>query len=216
MAPDLAALGTQAVGIIDQRALPHEFTTMRLNKLDDACMAIADMAVRGAPLIGATAAYGLCLSANDSPAQRSLRTAGEQLCATRPTAVNLRWAVERMLANLDGIPETDVASAAWRGMAATLCDEDVEINYTLGKHGCALIRKMARTKKGGTVNILTHCNAGWLACVDWGTATSSIYQAFDAGIDVHVWVDETRPRNQGASLTAWELGRHGVPQHGNC
>ncbi len=203
-------IGTEAAEVIDQRLLPHEFKTMRLTELNDACIAIRDMVVRGAPLIGATAAYGICLAANRDSSHTSLAAAGEKLCATRPTAINLRWAVERILAQLQDVPVAEIPAEAWRH-ATALCDEDVKINHTIGTHGLKLIRQIAQRKKGAPVNILTHCNAGWLACVDWGTATSAIYQAFDAGINIHVWVDETRPRNQGAFLTAWELGRHKVP-----
>ena len=202
-------LKDEAVGIIDQRRLPHEFVTIELRDLAAACEAISDMAVRGAPLIGATAAYGLCLAANKDPDLKALRAAGERLCATRPTAVNLRWAVDRMLMQLNKAHIGARDTSAWKE-AALICDEDVETNRALGAHGKDLIAELAKGKDG-PVNVLTHCNAGWLACVDWGTATSAIYQAHDAGIDVHVWVDETRPRNQGAFLTAWELGQHGVP-----
>ncbi len=196
--------------MIDQRLLPHELAEIELRTLDDACHAIADMAVRGAPLIGATAAYGICLAAGDDPSAGALEKAGEKLVATRPTAVNLKWAVERMLSRLRGLPEGEVRGTAW-DEAGRICDEDAEINRAIGEHGLAVIREASERKGGETVNVLTHCNAGWLACVDWGTATSAIYQAHEAGIGLHVWVDETRPRNQGAFLTAWELGQAGVP-----
>lgn len=202
-------LDNQAVGIIDQRRLPHEFSTMELHTVNDACVAIKDMAVRGAPLIGATAAYGLCLAANARPTREELADAGQRLLATRPTAVNLKWAMDRMLKKLATTALDQLAAQAW-AEAARICDEDVRTNEAIGRHGRQLIQDIA-TAKGNTVNLLTHCNAGWLACVDWGTATAAIYQAHDAGIPVHVWVDETRPRNQGAYLTAWELGQHGVP-----
>lgn len=199
----------RAAGVIDQRRLPHEFATVELRSLADACEAISAMTVRGAPLIGAAAAYGLALAANADPDAAALRAAGERLCATRPTAVNLRWAVERVLARLEGLEPAARAAAAW-DEAARVCDEDAEANRMIGVHGLPLIEKLAAAKDG-PVNLLTHCNAGWLACVDWGTATAPVYQAHDAGVAVHVWVDETRPRGQGAFLTAWELGRHGVP-----
>jgi methylthioribose-1-phosphate isomerase len=167
------------------------------------------MQVRGAPLIGATAAYGMALAVKQDSSDTALHSAGELLAASRPTAVNLRWAIERMLQLLKPLPAVDRAVVAWHE-AAAICDEDVALNQAIGKHGAALIQHMHNEKKR-SLNILTHCNAGWLATVDWGTALSPIYTAFDAGIPVHVWVDETRPRNQGASLTAWELVQHGVP-----
>lgn len=198
-----------SVHVIDQQRLPHELITVELHNLEQACTAISDMTVRGAPLIGATAAYGLCLAANANPALTALREAGEQLCATRPTAINLRWAVERMLTKLEQADPAAVVDTAW-AEAAAICEEDVATNIAIGDHGLELLRAIAE-RKDGPVNVLTHCNAGWLAVVDYGTATAPIYRAFDAGLDLHVWVDETRPRNQGAFLTAWELGRHGVP-----
>lgn len=199
-----------AVEIIDQTKLPHEFVTVRMESLDDAAVAIADMLVRGAPLIGATAAYGVALAMHVEPSETNLKAAYDTLFATRPTAVNLRWALDEMLEFLHPLPADARRDAAYR-RAAEICDADVGISEALGDHGKALI-EAAWEKKGrqGKVNILTHCNAGWLATVDWGTATAPIYKAFEAGIPVHVWVDETRPRNQGASLTAWELGHHGV------
>jgi methylthioribose-1-phosphate isomerase len=205
-----------AVEIIDQTRLPHEFATLRLADLDAAAHAIKSMQVRGAPLIGATAAYGVALAIRADASDAALGRAYDQLLATRPTAVNLRWALDDMRQRLKALPPGERAAAAWR-RAAEICDEDVAINRAIGEHGLGLIRKAAARKapsseKGGTrINILTHCNAGWLATVDWGTALAPIYLAHDAGMPVHVWVDETRPRNQGASLTAWELGRHGVP-----
>jgi methylthioribose-1-phosphate isomerase len=168
------------------------------------------MVVRGAPLIGATAAYGLCLALRRDSSDAALDVAAAQLAATRPTAVNLRWALDVMTAAIRPLPPGERAEAAY-ARAARLCDDDVESNRRIGAHGAALIKSLAAHKEGEPVNILTHCNAGWLACVDWGTALSPIYQAHDAGVAVHVWVDETRPRNQGASLTAFELGAHGVP-----
>jgi methylthioribose-1-phosphate isomerase len=198
-----------SVEIIDQTRLPHEFVTLRLNTMRDAERAIRDMQVRGAPLIGVTAAYGVALSMKDHASDAALAASCDVLLAARPTAVNLRWGVERMRAFLAPLPESERAEAAWQE-AARIADEDVQICSSLGEHGSEIIKAIHR-KKGGTVNILTHCNAGWLATVDWGTALAPIYKALDAGIPLHVWVDETRPRNQGASLTAWELGQHGVP-----
>jgi methylthioribose-1-phosphate isomerase len=198
-----------AVEIIDQTKLPHIFTTLRLETMRDAERAIRDMQVRGAPLIGVTAAYGVALSMRHHSSDAALKATCGMLLAARPTAVNLRWGVERMRAFLSPLPESARAAAAWQE-AARIADEDVAINASIGQHGSELIRAMHQ-KKQSTVNILTHCNAGWLATVDWGTALAPIYKAFDAGIPLHVWVDETRPRNQGASLTAWELGQHGVP-----
>ena len=203
-----------AVEIIDQTKLPHEFVTVRLENMRDAERAIRDMWVRGAPLIGVTAAYGVALSMRHHASDAALEASCDVLLAARPTAVNLRWGVERMRAFLAPLPESERAGAAWLE-AARIADEDVEINASIGRHGAELIRTMHESKqragRSGVVNVLTHCNAGWLATVDWGTALAPIYAAFDAGVPLHVWVDETRPRNQGASLTAWELGQHGVP-----
>jgi len=198
-----------AVEIIDQTKLPHIFTTLRLNTMRDAERAIRDMEVRGAPLIGVTAAYGVALAMRDSTSDAALAEACSVLLAARPTAVNLRWGVEQMRSVLAPLAAGERAAAAWQE-AARIADEDVAINAAIGQHGCAIISAIHQRKQA-TVNILTHCNAGWLATVDWGTALAPIYTAFDAGIPLHVWVDETRPRNQGASLTAWELGQHGVP-----
>jgi methylthioribose-1-phosphate isomerase len=200
-----------AVNIIDQTALPHAFVIRRLETLEDAAEAIEVMRVRGAPLIGATAAYGLALAMLDDPGDVRLEEACSRLTATRPTAVNLRWAVQLVRDALLGVEPAERAKRAW-SLAGEICDEDVAINHAIGGHGLKIIRK-AWQRKGGrkTLHILTHCNAGWLATVDWGTALAPIYQAHDAGIPVHVWVDETRPRNQGAALTAWELSSHGVP-----
>ena len=210
------APGTQgeggAVGIIDQTRLPHCFETATLTSLEDAAHAIAEMLVRGAPLIGATAAYGMALALRDDASDARLGEAYETLHATRPTAINLRWALDEMASALRPLPEAEREAAAWRRVAE-ICDEDVEINRMIGVHGLDLIREIAAKKGGEPVNILTHCNAGWLATVDWGTATSPIYQAHDEGIPVHVWVDETRPRSQGFALTCWELLNHGVPHH---
>ena len=252
-----------AVEIIDQTKLPHIFTTLRLDTMRDAERAIRDMQVRGAPLIGVTAAYGVALSMRHHASDAALAATCSMLLAARPTAVNLRWGIEKMRALLAPLHESERAAAAWKE-AARIADEDVAINANIGKHGGEIIRaihqkKIEQQKSGtvkgifrnrefqdaaqgarsgepqavhkvrqglstaqrsdapekriydDTVNILTHCNAGWLATVDWGTALAPVYTAFDAGIPLHVWVDETRPRNQGASLTAWELGQHGVP-----
>ncbi|PWB59669.1 MAG: S-methyl-5-thioribose-1-phosphate isomerase [Nitrosomonadales bacterium] len=198
-----------AVEIIDQTRLPHEFVTVRLENLHDTAIAIRNMLVRGAPLIGATAAYGVALAMSARASDAALEEACAALAATRPTAINLRWALARMKNLLLPLPPESRAHAAWQE-AAAICDEDVEINRAIGAHGLKLIRDRLEAK-GDPVNILTHCNAGWLATVDWGTALAPVYAAFDAGIPIHVWVDETRPRNQGASLTAWELKQHGVP-----
>lgn len=203
------ALENTAVEVIDQRLLPHQYQTLRLNTVEDATAAIVDMTVRGAPLIGATAAYGMALAANVDASDDALLAASAALLATRPTAVNLRWALSRMRKLLLPLPIAQRAAAAW-AEASALCEEDVALNYAIGQQGLALIDECFK-KRQQTVNVLTHCNAGWLGTVDYGTALSPIYQAHDAGIPVHVWVDETRPRNQGASLTCWELSQHGVP-----
>lgn len=200
-----------AVEIIDQTRLPHAFATTRLESIADAAHAIKAMLVRGAPLIGATAAYGLWLGLRADASDGALRAHCAMLAATRPTAINLRWALDRVARAITPLLPTLRAAAA-RRLAAEICDEDVAINHGIGKAGLELIRAVAARKPAGEpVNVLTHCNAGWLATVDLGTATAPIYLAHDAGLPVHVWVDETRPRNQGASLTAWELAEHGVP-----
>ncbi|HEY1612399.1 MAG TPA: S-methyl-5-thioribose-1-phosphate isomerase [Rhizomicrobium sp.] len=198
------------VEIIDQTKLPHAFETRSLATIEEAAEAISAMVVRGAPLIGATAAYGVALAMQRDASDDALDRAHDRLLATRPTAVNLRWALARMRDRLRNQPRETRAAAAWRE-AALLCDEDVETCRRIGENGLALLLDAASRKGGGTLNVLTHCNAGWLACVDWGTALAPLYMAHDAGMDLHVWVDETRPRNQGASLTAYELGSHGVP-----
>ena len=198
-----------SVSIVDQTRLPHAFETVRLTTLDDAARAIAIMQVRGAPLIGATAAYGVALAMKADPSDACLERSRDTLLATRPTAVNLRWALGRMHTALNGLPPGERREASFRA-AGEICESDVAINHAIGTYGLALLRELAESGDG-PVNVLTHCNAGWLATVDWGTATAPIYMAHDQGIDVHVWVDETRPRNQGAGLTAWELGNHGVP-----
>ncbi|RFC65954.1 S-methyl-5-thioribose-1-phosphate isomerase [Fulvimarina endophytica] len=202
-----------AVGIIDQTKLPHRLETITLSTLDDAAVAISDMLVRGAPLIGATAAYGVALALRDDASDARLSSAYDTLYATRPTAVNLRWALDEMLGLLKPLRHAEREAAAWK-RAGEIANDDVAINRQIGETGLELIRSIAATKKPGEkVNILTHCNAGWLATVDWGTATAPIYRAHEEGIDIHVWVDETRPRNQGAYLTAWELGKAGVDHH---
>jgi len=199
-----------SIGIIDQTKMPHSFETVTLSTMEEAAHAISAMLVRGAPLIGATAAYGMAMGLNEDPSDAGLARAYDRLFKTRPTAVNLRWALDQMRTLLDNRAPADRAALAW-ARAAEICDEDVEICKAIGRHGLALIEDIAKTKPAGEpVNVLTHCNAGWLATVDWGTATAPIYMAYEKGVPVHVWVDETRPRNQGASLTAWELGRHGV------
>jgi methylthioribose-1-phosphate isomerase len=200
---------TGAVRVIDQSRLPFEFATMDLETVEDAARAIRTMIVRGAPLIGATAAYGVALAMRSSTTDAALGDAARALQATRPTAHNLMWALRRMRMVLDGRRPGERIEAAYRE-AASICDADVAQCRAIGEHGLEIFRRAARSP-GRTLNILTHCNAGWLACVDWGTALAPIYMAHDAGLPVHVWVDETRPRNQGASLTAFELGAHGVP-----
>jgi len=199
------------VGIIDQTLLPYRYVTLRLETVADAARAIKSMQVRGAPLIGAVAAYGMALAMREDASDAGLERAYALLIATRPTAINLKWALDEMMAAVRNRARAERVEAAYK-RAQEIADEDVEINAAIGRHGLKLIEQIAATKKPGEpVNVLTHCNAGWLATVDWGTATSPIYQAHDKGIPIHVWVDETRPRNQGASLTAWELGQHGVP-----
>ncbi len=199
------------VEIIDQTRLPHELVIARLTRLDDAARAIRDMQVRGAPLIGATAAYGVALAVAEDPSDAMIEHAASALLATRPTAVNLAWALAEMRRALADLPSRLRLTAAL-DRAGAIAEEDVAINRTIGEHGLAPIWAAFVAKPGiAPVQILTHCNAGWLATVDWGTALAPVYRAHDAGIPLHVWVDETRPRNQGASLTAWELGQHGVP-----
>jgi methylthioribose-1-phosphate isomerase len=200
-----------SVGAIDQRRLPHDFVVARLTTCDAAADAIRSMLVRGAPLIGATAAYGVALAMRVDGSDTALDSACETLIATRPTAINLKWALDELRFVLRPLPPSQRAVAAY-ALAAEIAEQDIAINKGIGQHGLALIEAIVATKKPGErVNVLTHCNAGWLATVDWGTATAPIYLAHDQGHAVHVWVDETRPRNQGASLTAWELGHHGVP-----
>lgn len=201
-----------AADIIDQTRLPHEFVIKTLSDVHEAAEAIRVMRVRGAPLIGATAAYGLALAMREDAGDENLKQAAETLLGTRPTAVNLRWALTRMKTKLAAAPATARVDTAY-ALAAEICDEDVAINHAIGRHALGVIRELWKQKPDGadSFHILTHCNAGWLATVDWGTALSAIYQAYDDGIPVHVWVDETRPRNQGAALTAWELQSHGIP-----
>ncbi|MGB0575732.1 MAG: S-methyl-5-thioribose-1-phosphate isomerase [Alphaproteobacteria bacterium] len=201
----------ETVEIIDQTRLPHEFITRALNSVEEAAHAIRSMQVRGAPLIGATAAYGICLAVRADATDGALQSAYNLLLQTRPTAVNLRWALDDMKATLEPLAAGDRIEAAYR-RAAEICDEDVAMCRSIGDHGVQLVRDAwDKIDRSRPVNILTHCNAGWLATVDWGTATAPIYVAHEQEIPVHVWVDETRPRNQGAGLTAWELGQHGVP-----
>jgi methylthioribose-1-phosphate isomerase len=197
-----------AVRIIDQTKLPWSLTILRIATVDEMAEAIRTMRVRGAPLIGASAAYGLCLALRVDASSDAMERDAAMLAATRPTAVNLKWAIDRMLERLRNTRVEERVAVAYRE-AAAIADEDVAQNEAIGRYGLELIR--AAQQPGKRVNVLTHCNAGWIATVDWGTALAPIYMAHNEGIDVHVWVDETRPRNQGASLTAWELGSHGVP-----
>ena len=200
----------ETVEIIDQTRLPHEFITLSLNSVEDAAHAIRSMQVRGAPLIGATASYGMCFAVREDASDGALQVAYDLLLQTRPTAVNLRWALDDMKVVLEPLAASDRVGAAYR-RAAEICDEDIAMCRSIGDHGVQLIRNAwDKVERSRPVNILTHCNAGWLATVDWGTATAPIYVAHEQEIPVHVWVDETRPRNQGAGLTAWELGQHGV------
>jgi methylthioribose-1-phosphate isomerase len=199
-----------SVRIFDQTKLPWAVDILRLDDVAATAHAIRWMQVRGAPLIGAVAAYGLCLALRADASTGAMERDAALLNATRPTAVNLRWALQRMLTRLRNTAPGERVGAAY-AEAAAICDEDVAQNAAIGRHGLALIQQAIARKPGSRVNVLTHCNAGWLATVDWGTALAPIYMAHDAGIDLHVWVDETRPRNQGAALTAWELGSHGVP-----
>ncbi len=201
-------IGDDAVGIIDQTRLPHSFSTRSVTGIDDMIAAIKSMAVRGAPLIGVAGAYGLALAMRDDASDEHVAAAHQRLNAARPTAVNLRWALDRMRTVLVPLPGAQRPYAAWLE-AARIADEDVELNRSIGQHAARLLQTM-HASLNRRVQVLTHCNAGWLATVDYGTALSGIYQAHDAGVPLHVWVDETRPRNQGL-LTAWELAAHGVP-----
>jgi methylthioribose-1-phosphate isomerase len=202
------------VSIIDQRKLPHELVLIDLKTVDDTIGAIREMAVRGAPLIGVTGAYGIYLAARNSPQghipDEYLQAEAQRLKNARPTAVNLAWAVDRVVSMVVDQTGSTARIAAAQKEAAAVAEEEVENCRRIGQHGLPLIERLSRTKGGRAVNILTHCNAGWLACIEYGTATAPIYAAHDKGIDIHVWVDETRPLNQGARLTAWELGRHGI------
>jgi len=203
------AEGEDAFGIIDQARLPHEFVTMTLRSAQDAAGVIRNMNTRGAPLIGVVGAYGLALAVREDASDDAIQKIVEMLAETRPTAINLKWALWRMRGALLNQPREKRAELAWKE-AALIADEDEAMSKAIGQNGLAIIREIAARKPGKTVNILTHCNAGWLATVDYGTALAPIYLAHDEGIPLHVWVDETRPRNQGASLTAFELGSHGV------
>jgi methylthioribose-1-phosphate isomerase len=202
-----------SVGVIDQRFLPHEFRTLTLRTMEDCAEAIRNMTVRGAPLIGAAAAYGICFALRDDPSDAGLAAAYATLHQTRPTAINLKWALDQMQGAVAQLPPTKRLAAAY-ARAAELCDEDVAVCEAIGQHGLKIFREILAKKAAldgqARLNVLTHCNAGWLACVDWGTALAPIFLAFDEGLPIHVWVDETRPRNQGAFLTAWELNQHGV------
>ncbi len=199
-----------SVGVIDQTALPHRLSIVRLASLDEVAHAIRAMVIRGAPLIGATAAYGMALALHADASDEALERAYATLLATRPTAINLKWALDEMVAAVRNRPRPERKAAAYK-RAGEISEEDIAINTAMGRNGLPLIEAVAARKKPGErVNILTHCNAGWLAAVDVGTATAPIYLAHDNGIPIHVFADETRPRNQGASLTAWELGKHGV------
>ena len=202
-------IGDDAFGIIDQTRLPHEFVTLTLRNAEAAAHAVVTMQTRGAPLIGAVAAYGLALAMREDAGDENLTRTHDMLAATRPTAINLRWALKRMCDALRNRPHAARAALAW-AEAGRIADEDVAMSEAIGRNGLKIIEDIAAKKPGKTVNILTHCNAGWLATVDYGTALAPIYMAHDAGLPVHVWVDETRPRGQGAALTAFELGSHGV------
>jgi methylthioribose-1-phosphate isomerase len=204
----------ECITIIDQTKLPHSFVTADLRTLDDAARAIQEMRVRGAGLIGAAAGYGMYLAAlraGDGSFDSDMRAAAETLIRTRPTAKNLEWAVRRQLSALSKVSGREARIEAARKTAGGIADEDADFCRRIGEHGVGLLETIRSRKQEGPVRVLTHCNAGWLAFVDYGSATSPVYAAFNAGIPVHVWVDETRPRNQGAGLTAWELGKHGVP-----
>lgn len=201
----------RTVRVINQKILPHQFAIVDLATLEDAVDAIESMLVRGAPLIGATGAYGIALAMVKDSSDAMLDKAYKRLMKTRPTAVNLRWALDKLYGHLKPLEPSERVALAYK-RAAEICDADVAICEAIGRNGLKIIKELVEKKDAGvTLNILTHCNAGWIATVDWGTALAPIYMAHDLGIPVHVWVDETRPRNQGANLTAWELGQHGVP-----
>jgi methylthioribose-1-phosphate isomerase len=205
-----ASRDRRSVEIIDQRALPHSVVWVQLRTLDEVARAIREMWLRGAPLIGAAAAYGVCLALREEASEAAIESACRTLQATRPTAINLQWALDEMRTALLAVPAAQRVDVGWR-RAGAICDEDVAINEAIGKNGLGLLRQLFNRKSTGErLNVLTHCNAGWIATVDWGTALAPVYMAHDDGLPVHVWVDETRPRNQGA-LTAWELREHGVP-----
>jgi methylthioribose-1-phosphate isomerase len=203
----------EIVSVIDQRLLPHEFVVADLKTVDHVITAIKDMFVRGAPLIGVTGAYGVYIAVVNSPDNSSndyIISECERIKAARPTAVNLEWGVDRVLAKVLQV-ETDLEKIeVARNEALKIEEEEADNCKKIGEFGYSLIEEISRIKNGGVVNILTHCNAGWLACIEYGTATAPMYTAFDNGLDIHVWVDETRPLNQGARLTAWELGKHGI------
>ena len=199
-----------SIEILDQRALPHALLLAKLVTLQDVACAIREMWVRGAPLIGAVAAYGLCFAVREDPSDAGIEAACRTLLATRPTAVNLRWALDEIRTAILAQPPARRFDVAW-DRAQAICEEDVAINRAIGSHGVRLLREIVgRKERGARLNVLTHCNAGWLATVDWGTALAPVYMAHDSGMQLHVWVSETRPRVQGA-LTAWELAEHGVP-----
>ncbi len=200
----------QCVFIIDQSRLPHRFEIKKLESVDDAATAISEMQVRGAPLIGATAAYAVCLALKQDPSDRSLDHACRLIHDTRPTAINLKWALDRMVSVVQSVPVESRITTAFNE-ADQICEEDIEACLQIGRYGLEIIESLYRQNPDRPVNVLTHCNAGWLATIDWGTATSPIYQAQQANIPIHVWVDETRPRNQGAALTCFELGEQQVP-----
>lgn len=205
------AADRRSIEIIDQRALPHRLVSVSLQTAEEVARAIREMWVRGAPLIGAVAAYGICFAVREDASDGGIGRASEVLLATRPTAVNLQWALNQMRRALVAVPPASRFDVAWR-RAAAICDEDVAVNEALGRYGLGLLQELYNRKPSRereALNVLTHCNAGWMATVDWGTALAPIYMAHGSGLPVHVWVDETRPRNQGA-LTAWELGQHGI------
>ena len=205
---------TKVIQVIDQRHLPHKFVIEDLNNIDEVVAAIKDMHVRGAGLIGATAGYGMYLAALEASARplfdEFIMLASHKMLESRPTAVNLAWAVNKQLVAMSQVDTIEDKIAASYQTAKEIADSDADCCREIGQHGSQLIEEISRKKKGETVNVLTHCNAGWLAFVDFGSALSPVYTAYDKGVDIHVWVDETRPRNQGASLTAWELGQHKV------
>ena len=205
------------LSVINQLSLPHTFEVCTLKDINAICDAISNMVVRGAGLIGATAGYGIWVAATQAPTNSIdsfdtyIQAQAKRLLATRPTASNLAWAIARQLETMERSKTIAEKIAAAHSQAQTIADEDAQFCQMIGQHGLKLIQKIAAAKPGETINVLTHCNAGWLAFVDYGSALSPIFAAHDAGLPIHVWVDETRPRNQGASLTAWELSRHGVP-----